>query len=75
MFVDVHKPASEGTATQWIAESGLIELYVFGGPKPADVVGTTALPQLFAIGYHQVRAQAGAVWTAVRWRWHAIAGQ
>lgn len=61
MFVDVQK-AGDGTATQWIAESGIVDLYVFGGPSPKDVMaqygvltGTTALPQLFSIGYHQCR--------------------
>lgn len=60
MFVDVHK-GSQGTSTQWIAEGGIVDLFVFAGPTPADVVaqytsltGMTALPQLFAIGYHQV---------------------
>ena len=61
MFVDVTK-APDGTATQWIAESGIVDLFVFLGPNPADVsrqyavlTGTTALPQLFSLGYHQCR--------------------
>mmetsp|Transcript_27755 Transcript_27755/g.70759 ORF Transcript_27755/g.70759 Transcript_27755/m.70759 type:complete len:905 (-) Transcript_27755:229-2943(-) len=61
MFVDVAKE-KEGTATQWIAESGVVDLFVFLGPSPQEVVaqysaltGTTALPQLFSIGYHQCR--------------------
>jgi alpha-glucosidase (family GH31 glycosyl hydrolase) len=61
MFVDVSK-AADGTATQWVVESGVVQLFLFAGPSPSAVVkqyaavtGTTALPQLFAIGYHQVR--------------------
>lgn len=61
MFVDVTK-APDGTATQWIAESGIVDLFVFLGPNPADVsrqyavlTGTAALPQLFSLGYHQCR--------------------
>ena len=61
MFIDV-AAGSDGTSTQWIAESGIVDLFIFSGPSPADVqrqyaslTGTTALPQMFAIGYHQVR--------------------
>ncbi|KAJ9510644.1 hypothetical protein QJQ45_027546, partial [Haematococcus lacustris] len=61
MFVDVSK-AHDGSASQWVAESGVVDLFVFLGPRPQQVVqqyalvtGTTALPQLFAIGYHQCR--------------------
>ncbi len=62
MYVDVQR-ASDGTATQWIAESGIVDLFLFTGPTPADVArqyatvtGTTSLPQMFSIGYHQVCA-------------------
>ncbi|CAH8849245.1 unnamed protein product [Trichobilharzia szidati] len=48
--------------TRWISESGLVDLYVFMGHVPSEVmsayaylVGTTKLPPLFAIGYHQCR--------------------
>ncbi|KXZ56930.1 hypothetical protein GPECTOR_1g839 [Gonium pectorale] len=61
MFVDVVKSRSE-VGTQWIAESGIVDLFVFtGGSAPgvlasyAKVAGTTALPQLFSLGYHQCR--------------------
>lgn len=61
MFVDV-EPVRGGTATQWVAESGVLDLFVLPGPSPADVTrqyarltGTTAMPQMFAIGYHQCR--------------------
>jgi alpha 1,3-glucosidase len=61
MFVDV-ATASDGVATQWIAESGIIDLFILGDASPkgvlrqyAAVTGTTAMPQLFSIGYHQCR--------------------
>ncbi|KAK4565867.1 glucosidase II [Recurvomyces mirabilis] len=50
------------TNTHWISESGLLDVFVFLGPKPQDVVGAyteltgyTQLPQQFAIAYHQCR--------------------
>ncbi|PNH09384.1 Neutral alpha-glucosidase AB [Tetrabaena socialis] len=61
MFVDLTKGRGE-VGTQWIAESGIVDLFVFtGGSAPAvlasyaRVAGTTALPQLFSLGYHQCR--------------------
>lgn len=61
MFVDVVKGRDVGT--QWIAESGVVDLFVFTGATGpavlasyAKVAGTTALPQLFSLGYHQVGA-------------------
>ncbi|CAH8537254.1 unnamed protein product [Schistosoma bovis] len=56
------KPEKSSVQTRWISESGLVDLYVFMGSTPseamrsyASVVGTTKLPPLFAIGYHQCR--------------------
>ncbi|KAL9099391.1 MAG: hypothetical protein Q9163_005102 [Psora crenata] len=50
------------TKTHWYSESGLIDIYVFLGPEPKDVLqqygavtGYTQLPQHFAIAYHQCR--------------------
>ncbi|PSR80124.1 alpha glucosidase-like protein [Coniella lustricola] len=50
------------TNTHWISESGLLDVFVFLGPTPQDLTksygeltGTTAMPQEFAIGYHQCR--------------------
>lgn len=50
------------TNTHWISENGLLDVFVFLGPKPQDVVGAyteltgyTQLPQQFAIAYHQCR--------------------
>jgi alpha-glucosidase (family GH31 glycosyl hydrolase) len=61
MFVDVSRDGGN-TATQWIAESGIVDLFIFTGPGPADVqrqyaevTGPTAMPQQFSVGYHQCR--------------------
>ncbi|KAG0253460.1 hypothetical protein DFQ27_007378 [Actinomortierella ambigua] len=50
------------TKTHWISEAGVLDLFVFLGPTHKDIfrqysslVGTTALPQSFAIAYHQCR--------------------
>ena len=50
------------TKTHWFSESGLIDLFVFLGPEPKDVIeqyshrtGFTQLPQYFSITYHQCR--------------------
>ena len=61
MYVDIWK-TEEGTSTQWMSESGIIDLFFFLGPEPKDVTkqyasmtGTTQMPQLFSLGYHQCR--------------------
>ncbi|PNY29282.1 Glucosidase 2 subunit alpha [Tolypocladium capitatum] len=50
------------THTHWISESGVLDAFVFMGPTPRDLTktygeltGFTAMPQEFAIGYHQCR--------------------
>lgn len=50
------------TQTHWISESGLLDVFVFLGPTPEDLTrqygeltGFTAMPQSFAIAYHQCR--------------------
>ncbi|KAF2179891.1 glycoside hydrolase family 31 protein [Zopfia rhizophila CBS 207.26] len=50
------------TKTHWISESGLLDVFVFLGPTPQDLTrqygeltGYTAMPQSFAIAYHQCR--------------------
>ncbi|PNS21092.1 hypothetical protein CAC42_3430 [Sphaceloma murrayae] len=50
------------TNTHWFSESGLLDVFVFLGPTPQDVIGSYAeltgysqLPQSFAIAYHQCR--------------------
>ena len=54
--------AKQDTKTHWFSESGLIDLFVFLGPEPKDIVqqytsltGYTQLPPLFSTGYHQCR--------------------
>lgn len=54
--------SKKNTQTHWISESGLLDVFVFLGPTPRDVVqkygeltGFTAMPQEFSIGYHQCR--------------------
>lgn len=48
--------------THWFSESGVIDIYVLLGPTPNDLyrqygalTGTTQLPPLFSIAYHQCR--------------------
>lgn len=64
MYVDVVARPAPGAPlhTRWLAESGILDLWLFSGPTPADVAaaharvtGTTAMPQRFALGYHQCR--------------------
>ncbi|KAI4731961.1 putative alpha glucosidase II, alpha subunit [Aureobasidium sp. EXF-10728] len=50
------------TQTHWFSESGLLDIFVFLGPTPKDVIssfseltGYTQLPQQFAIAHHQCR--------------------
>ena len=50
------------THTHWMAESGLLDVFVMLGPTPKDLsksygelTGYTAMPATFAIGYHQCR--------------------
>jgi alpha 1,3-glucosidase len=54
--------AQTTTTTHWISESGLLDVFVFLGPTPQDVIGAygeltgySQLPQQFAIAYHQCR--------------------
>eukprot|EP00216_Chloropicon_sp_CCMP2111_P002658 CAMPEP_0198241820 /NCGR_PEP_ID=MMETSP1446-20131203/6511_1 /TAXON_ID=1461542 ORGANISM="Unidentified sp, Strain CCMP2111" /NCGR_SAMPLE_ID=MMETSP1446 /ASSEMBLY_ACC=CAM_ASM_001112 /LENGTH=897 /DNA_ID=CAMNT_0043924697 /DNA_START=1 /DNA_END=2694 /DNA_ORIENTATION=+ len=65
MYVDIWKPSQhkdDGTHSQWISESGIVDVFFFVGPSPADVseqyatvTGATRMPQLFSLGYHQCR--------------------
>eukprot|EP00033_Pygsuia_biforma_P001531 GCRY01001726.1.p1 GENE.GCRY01001726.1~~GCRY01001726.1.p1 ORF type:complete len:887 (+),score=268.23 GCRY01001726.1:142-2802(+) len=63
MMIDI-SPSGEanGRQTHWFAESGVVDLYIFVGPKPKDILnmytkltGRPQLPPLFAIAYHQCR--------------------
>jgi len=64
MFVDVAKFGGDvpGMGSHWMAESGVLDVFLMPGPSPAAVfaqyarlTGGTDLPQLFALGYHQCR--------------------
>ncbi|XP_061360012.1 probable glucan 1,3-alpha-glucosidase [Gastrolobium bilobum] len=56
-------PSSQSRVdTFWMSESGVVDVFFFVGPLPKDVLrqytsvtGTSALPQLFSIAYHQCR--------------------
>ncbi|GFR40498.1 hypothetical protein Agub_g1066 [Astrephomene gubernaculifera] len=61
MFVDVVKERGQ-VGSQWVAESGIVDLFVFTAGSPAGVLaayarlaGPSAMPQLFSLGYHQCR--------------------
>lgn len=56
------KEEQESTQTHWMSEAGVLDLYVFFGPSSKQVIqqytqltGAPAMPQMFAIGYHQCR--------------------
>ncbi|CEQ39441.1 SPOSA6832_00983 [Sporobolomyces salmonicolor] len=55
-------PSSLTTTTHWMAESGILDLFVFLGPTSDDIfrqytdlTGKAPLPQYFALAYHQCR--------------------
>lgn len=64
-WVDVsesHHAAGGGKQLHWFSEAGIIDAYILIGRSPSDVmsqyamlVGTTTLPPLFSLGYHQCR--------------------
>lgn len=68
-WVDITKSTSSSLRsgslsvhTHWMSESGILDLIVFLGPTDEEVfqqygslTGMTALPQSFAVGYHQCR--------------------
>ena len=54
--------AKTDTKTHWFSESGLIDVFVFLGPEPKDIIqqyaaltGYPQLPPQFSTGYHQCR--------------------
>lgn len=60
MFVDIKK--SESVLLHWVSESGVLDLVFFTGSSPLEInrklgslTGNVALPQEFALGYHQCR--------------------
>ncbi|SGY21788.1 BQ5605_C016g08274 [Microbotryum silenes-dioicae] len=55
-------PSPVTTSTHWIAESGILDLFVFLGPSSLDIfdqyttlTGKIPMPQYFATAYHQCR--------------------
>ncbi len=51
-----------GVSTRWVSEAGVFDLHLLPGPggkavtaQFTNLVGATALPPLFALGYHQCR--------------------
>mmetsp|Transcript_30849 Transcript_30849/g.69275 ORF Transcript_30849/g.69275 Transcript_30849/m.69275 type:complete len:938 (-) Transcript_30849:398-3211(-) len=61
-FVDVEQGPDGSMETHWLSESGVVDLMLLPGTKPKDIlgqftklVGTQALPPMFALGYHQCR--------------------
>ncbi|KZO90577.1 glycoside hydrolase family 31 protein [Calocera viscosa TUFC12733] len=62
-WIDVARPEKgEGMSTHWVTESGILDLFLLPGPSPnalfkqyTALTGPSALPQLFALGYHQSR--------------------
>ena len=55
MLVDVAQP-SGGASTRWIADSGILDLFLLLGPKPSDVMaqyarltGPTIMPQVSGV--------------------------
>ncbi|EJT96934.1 alpha-glucosidase [Dacryopinax primogenitus] len=63
-WIDVARPqvGGRGMSTHWVSESGILDLFLLPGPGPHQLfrqytalTGPSALPQLFALGYHQCR--------------------
>ena len=61
-WVDIEYRSGSNAWTHFMSETGYIDMFIFTGPRPADVlhqfsslVGTTPLPPLFSTGYHQCR--------------------
>jgi alpha 1,3-glucosidase len=60
MWIDVEY--TEKASSHWMAESGIVDLFVFQGPTQQDLfdqytalTGRPQLPQKFSVGYHQCR--------------------
>lgn len=62
-YVDVRgSKEGEGKRTHWYSESGIIDIFLMHGPLATNVfrqytrlTGAPAMPQRFALGYHQCR--------------------
>lgn len=60
-YVDIYATQT-GKKTHWYSESGLIDVFLLPGPSATEVyhqylwlTGKPAMPQRFALGYHQCR--------------------
>lgn len=60
-YIDIKKD-EDSVKTHWISENGILDLIILIGKNPSDITknystltGTTTLPQLFSLGYHQCR--------------------
>lgn len=60
-FIDIIQD-SQKTTSHWISESGVIDIFLLPGSDPeslyrqyARLTGTTLLPPMFSLGYHQCR--------------------
>lgn len=60
-YIDIDRN-KQGTLSHWMSETGKINLFLYVGESPKDVLktygrltGNAELPQLFATGYHQCR--------------------
>lgn len=61
-YVDIDKTSNKGVSTHWMSENGIVDFVIIVKESAGDVnkaygelTGFTALPQLFALGYHQCR--------------------
>ncbi|KDQ56418.1 glycoside hydrolase family 31 protein [Jaapia argillacea MUCL 33604] len=61
-WIDVSHPTRSSTNTQWVSESGILDVFILPGPTPSDVfaqyatlTGAAPLPAHWALGYHQCR--------------------
>ena len=61
-FVDIDDDDSGSKTSHWMSESGIIDVFFIPGPTPQDLyrqyaklTGTTPLPPMFSLGYHQCR--------------------
>lgn len=62
-YVDVFEKEKEtGRSSHWFSEAGRVDLFLIPGPTPSDIfrqyrllTGPAAMPQRFALGYHQCR--------------------
>jgi len=61
-FVDIDDDDSGSKTSHWMSESGIIDVFFIPGPTPRDfyrqyakLTGTTPLPPIFSLGYHQCR--------------------